>query len=112
MSCRRSRATCRVRALLPVRCGSSTLTSIKMTIESCRMVGDKERAMRFYFDMSDRLPIRDEVGRDFKLVSEAVVYSKYLAGDLRCVEHDIRPQLSIQVIGEGYEQIHEEAVFS
>jgi hypothetical protein len=68
--------------------------------------------MRFYFDISDRLPIRDEVGRDFKLVSEAVVYSKYLAADLRCLEPDIRPQLPIQVIGEGYEQIHEEAVFS
>jgi hypothetical protein len=66
----------------------------------------------FYFNISDRLPIRDEVGRDFKLVSEAVVYAKYLAADLRCLEADIRPQLSIQVIGEGSEQIHEEAVFS
>ena len=28
--------------------------------------------MRFYFDISDRLPIRDQVGRDFRLVSEAV----------------------------------------
>jgi hypothetical protein len=73
---------------------------------------DKERPMRFYFDISDRLPIRDEVGRDFKLVSEAVVYAKYLAADLRCLEPAIRPQLSIQVIGDGFEQIHEEAVFS
>jgi len=68
--------------------------------------------MRFYFNTSDRLPIRDEVGRDFKLVSEAVVYAKYLAADLRCLEPDIRPRLSIQVVGEGLEQIHEEAVFS
>jgi len=68
--------------------------------------------MRFYFDISDRLPIRDEVGRDFKLASEAVVYAKYLAADLRCLEPDIRPRLSIQVIGEGYKQIHEEAVFA
>jgi hypothetical protein len=73
---------------------------------------DKERPMRFYFDISDRFPIRDDVGRDFKLVSEAVVYAKYLATDLRCLEPDIRPQLSIQVIGEGFEQIHEEAVFT
>ena len=35
--------------------------------------------MRFYFDISDRLPIRDQVGRDFRLASEAVVYAKYLA---------------------------------
>ena len=68
--------------------------------------------MRFYFNTSDRLPIRDEVGRDFKLVSEAVVYAKYLAADLRCLEPDIRPRLSILVVGEGLEQIHEEAVFS
>ncbi len=68
--------------------------------------------MRFYFNLNDRLPIRDEVGRDFKLVSEAVVYAKYLAADLRCLEPDIRPRLSIQVVGEGFEQIHEEAVFS
>jgi hypothetical protein len=84
-----------------------------MTTESRPIVGGKrERPMRFYFDISDKLPIRDEVGRDFKLISEAVVYAKYLAADLRCLEPDIRPQLSIQVIGEGFEQIHEEAVFT
>lgn len=68
--------------------------------------------MRFYFDISDRLPIRDQVGRDFRLVSEAVVYAKYLAADLRCLEPDIRPRLSVRVFGEGFEQIHEEAVFA
>jgi hypothetical protein len=73
---------------------------------------DKESSMRFYFDISDKLPIRDELGRDFKLVSEAVIYAKYLAADLRCLEPEVRPQLSIQVIGEGLEQIHEEAVFA
>jgi hypothetical protein len=68
--------------------------------------------MRFYFDISDRLPIRDRVGRDFRLVSEAVIYAKYLAADLRCLEPDIRPQLSVRVIGGGLEPIHEEAVFT
>jgi hypothetical protein len=67
--------------------------------------------MRFYFNVSDRPTIRDEVGRDFKLASEAVLYAKYLAADLRCLEADVRPRLSIQVVGEGLEQIHEEAVF-
>ena len=47
--------------------------------------------MRFYFDISDCRPIRDEVGRDFNLSSEAVLHAKYLAADLRCLEHDIRP---------------------
>lgn len=73
---------------------------------------ETERLMRFYFDISDRLPIRDQVGRDFRLVSEAVVYAKYLAADLRCLEPDVRPRLSVRVIGEGLEQIHEEAVFT
>jgi len=68
--------------------------------------------MRFYFDISDRLPIRDQVGRDFELASEAVVYAKYLAADLRCLEPDVRPRLSIRVIGESREPIHEEAVFT
>jgi hypothetical protein len=68
--------------------------------------------MRFYFDTLDRLAIRDEVGRDLGSVSEAVVYAKYLAADLRCLEPDIRPRLSIQVIDEGREQVHEEAVFA
>lgn len=68
--------------------------------------------MRFYFDISDRVAIRDEVGRDFKLASDAVVYAKYLAADLRCLEPDVRPQLSIQVIAERGAQIHQESVFS
>jgi hypothetical protein len=68
--------------------------------------------MRFYFDISDHRPIRDEVGRDFNLTSEAVLHAKYLAADLRCLEHEIRPQLSIQVIGEDRAQIHEEGVFA
>lgn len=54
---------------------------------------DKERPMRFYFEISDRLPIRDEVGRDFKLASEAVVYAKYLAADLRCLERYQAPAI-------------------
>lgn len=68
--------------------------------------------MHFYFDISDRLPIRDQVGRDFRLASEAVVYAKYLAADLRCLEPGIRPGLSVRVISEGRGQIHEEAVFA
>jgi hypothetical protein len=45
------------------------------------------------------------------LSSEAVLHAKYLAAELRCLEHEIRPRLSIQVFGEGREQIHEEGVF-
>jgi hypothetical protein len=72
----------------------------------------RRRQMRFYFDIRDKLAIRDEVGRDLETVSEAIVYAKYLAADFRCLEPDARPQLSIQVIGEGNQRIHEEAVFA
>jgi hypothetical protein len=68
--------------------------------------------MRYYFDIREKLTIRDKIGRDFKLVSDAVVCAKYLAADLRCLEPDIRPQLSIQVASEGREQTHEETVFA
>jgi uncharacterized protein DUF6894 len=68
--------------------------------------------MRFYFDIGDKLAIRDEVGRDLETVSEAIVYAKYLAADFRCLEPDARPRLSIQPIGEGNQRIHEEAVFA
>jgi hypothetical protein len=68
--------------------------------------------MRFYFDVRDKLAIRDEVGRDLATASEAIVYAKYLAADFRCLESDARPTLSIQVLGEGNRQIHEEVVFA
>jgi len=68
--------------------------------------------MRFYFNIQDKLAIQDEVGREFVLASDAVVYAKYLAADLRCLETKVRPRLSIQVIGEDTRRIHEEHVFT
>jgi hypothetical protein len=68
--------------------------------------------MRFYFNIQDRLNIRDEVGREFVRASDAVVYAKYLAADLRCLETEVRAQLSIQVIGADTRPIHEEHVFA
>ena len=72
---------------------ASLLTQINCFAAGSPTIGavEKEGPMRFYFDISDKLPIRDLVGRDFRLVSEAVVYAKYLATDLRCLEPDIRP---------------------
>jgi hypothetical protein len=68
--------------------------------------------MRFHFNIRDHCPIQDEVGREFAVASEAVVFAKYLAADLRCLKTDVRPQLAVQVIGEGTGQIHQETVFS
>jgi hypothetical protein len=68
--------------------------------------------MRFYFDLRDQLAIPDEIGRDLKSVSEAIVHARYVAADLRCLEPDVRPRLSIQVVGEGNKRIYEEVVFA
>ena len=68
--------------------------------------------MRSYFDIRDKLAIRDEVGRDLETVSEAIVNANYLAANLRCLEPDARPTQSIRVIGEGNKRIHEEVVFA
>jgi hypothetical protein len=72
----------------------------------------RRRPMRFYFDLRDKLAIPDEIGRDLKSVSEAIVHARYLAADLRCLESDVRPRLSIQVVGEGNKRVHEEVVFA
>jgi hypothetical protein len=68
--------------------------------------------MRFYFNIQDNLAIRDDVGREFAAASDAVAYAGYLAADLRCLETEIRPQLSIRVIDEHTRRIHEELVFA
>ncbi len=68
--------------------------------------------MRFYFNIHDKLAIADEVGREFALASDAVIFAKYLAADLRCLETDVRPHLSIQVLDENTQRVHEERVFS
>ena len=68
--------------------------------------------MRFYFDIRDKLAIRDEVGRELEPTSDAIVYAKYLAADFRCLEPEARPRLSIQVLGRDNKRIHEEVVFA
>ena len=68
--------------------------------------------MRYYFNLRDHLPIQDQLGREFALASEAAIYAKHLAADLRCLETDVRPRLTVQVIGEDTRQIHEETVFA
>lgn len=41
--------------------------------------------MRYFFNIQDKLKIEDEVGREFDLASEAVVFAKQLAADIRCL---------------------------
>jgi hypothetical protein len=96
-----------------ILCRLPTLMNINTKVGARHMVGERRRRqMRFYFDIRDKLAIRDEVGRDLESVSEAVVYAKYLAADLRCLEPVARPRLSIEVMSESNQRIHEEAVFA
>lgn len=68
--------------------------------------------MRFYFNVQDKLKIPDEVGREFSLASEAVIFAKRLAADMRCLETAARPMLAIEVVAEDAERIHREPVFA
>lgn len=68
--------------------------------------------MRFFFNIQDKLRIEDEVGREFSVASEAVVFAKHLAADIRCLETAVRPTLAIEVVAETAERIHRERVFA
>lgn len=68
--------------------------------------------MRFFFNVQDKLEIEDEVGREFAVASEAVVFAKHLAADIRCLETTVRPALAIEVIAENAERVHREVVFA
>jgi hypothetical protein len=68
--------------------------------------------MHFFFNIQDKLEIQDEVGREFAVVSEAIVFARHLAADIRCLEASARPALAIEVIADNAEHIHREAVFA
>jgi hypothetical protein len=76
------------------------------------MMEDLEVPMRFFFNIQDKLKIEDEVGREFSVASEAVVFAKRLAADIRCLETAVRPTLAIEVVAETAERIHRERVFA
>ena len=68
--------------------------------------------MRFFFNLRDKLEIEDGVGREFALTSDAVVFAKHLAADIRCLEPPARPALVIDVIAENDRRVHREPVFA
>jgi hypothetical protein len=65
--------------------------------------------MRFYFDVRDGVPVRDNVGREFKFVSEAIEFSKEFAAALRKL--GTRRDLRVSVLNEHGSVVHEEPVF-
>jgi hypothetical protein len=63
----------------------------------------------FYFDMKDGVPIRDRIGKQFRLNSEAIEYSKVLAARCRDERHT-EPDLTVVVIDESGREVHREPV--
>ncbi len=68
--------------------------------------------MRFYFNIRDKLEIEDGVGREFALTSDAVVFAKHLAADIRCLDSTVRPALAIDFVAENDGRVHRELVFA
>jgi hypothetical protein len=68
--------------------------------------------MRFFFNVQDKLKIQDEIGREFPVASDAVIFAKRLAADMRCLETAVRPTLAIEVVTENAERVHREQVFA
>jgi len=67
--------------------------------------------MRFFFNVKDKLEIEDGVGREFALTSDAVVFAKHIAADIRCLDSTARPALAIEVVAENDGRVHRELVF-
>ena len=63
----------------------------------------------FYFDTKDGVPVRDRIGKQFRLNSEAIEYSKTLAESFRTGRH-AEPDLVIVVLDESGREVHRQAV--
>jgi len=64
----------------------------------------------FYFDMKDGVPVRDRIGKQFRLNSEAIEHSKTLASRFRQERHT-EPDLVVVVIDESGREVHRERVY-
>jgi hypothetical protein len=88
-----------------------SLRKIKVEMPTPPMIRPIGGPMRFFFNTHDKLRIEDELGREFAGPSEAVIFAKHLAADLRCLETAVRPALAIEVTAENAGCIHRELVF-
>jgi len=64
----------------------------------------------FYFDTKDGVAVRDRIGKQFRLNSEAIEYSKTLAERFRSERH-AEPDLVIVVIDESGHEVHRQLVY-
>jgi hypothetical protein len=64
----------------------------------------------YYFDMKDGVPVRDRVGMQFTLNSQAIEHSKSLAAQFRQEGIHEEPDLVICVLDPSGREIHREVV--
>lgn len=64
----------------------------------------------FYFDTKDGVPVRDRIGKQFQLNSEAIEYSKKLAERYRNERH-AEPDLVVVVLDESGREVHRQRVY-
>jgi hypothetical protein len=67
--------------------------------------------MRYYFNVHDKLPIEDALGREFDCAASAINHSRFLAADIRSSEPSATRSMAIRVLSGDGKQVHEEAVF-
>jgi hypothetical protein len=64
----------------------------------------------FYFDMKDGVTVRDRIGLQFTINSEAIEHSRVLAERFRHERIHDEPDLAISVVDESGREIHRELV--
>lgn len=62
----------------------------------------------FYFDIKDGVTVRDRIGMQFDLNSEAIEHSRQMANRFRHEHKHDESDLAISVINESGEEIHRE----
>ncbi|MET4177317.1 hypothetical protein ABIB99_008441 [Bradyrhizobium sp. LA6.1] len=65
----------------------------------------------YYFDIKDRVPIRDKSGLEFVSDGAAIAYSKSLADKMRRENPKGHPELRIVVLDESGREVHRERIY-
>jgi hypothetical protein len=86
----------------------ATWAAVRKATVSSRKRGHEVQT--FYFDMKDGVPVRDRIGKQFRLNSEAINYSKALAESFRNDPH-AEPDLMVVVVDESGREVHREPVY-
>jgi hypothetical protein len=64
--------------------------------------------MRFYFDIRDGVPARDNAGTEFESIQAAIIHAKELAAEFRSQREPKGQNSRICVVSESGSVVHEE----